>query len=122
MVFKCVGCDSVIVWDGKGLFSYTCPCGARIWYNDENGALALPCSLIFALVSKTGIPHLEFLIGESAHTSPVKEGVTQALVESGAIWMKDCEQCRRDGSYRRKLEREKRIALLEAERIIGHGR
>ena len=121
MAFRCIGCDFLIPWDGRGIFCYTCPCGAHIFYNDETGQLSIPASLAIALHEKGSIPHLDYLIGESNHTSPVKEAIRETLVACGAIWMKDCEQCRRDGTYRRKLEREKRLALLEAERILRNG-
>jgi hypothetical protein len=117
MSIKCIGCDSPVPWDGKGLFCYTCPCGAHIFYDDETGRPVIPVSLAFALhYKKKDVPHLDYLIGESDYTSPVKEEITRFLIERGAIWMKDCEQCRQDGTYQQKLERDKYIAMLEAER------
>jgi len=32
---KCIGCDTQIPWDGAGIFSYTCLCGATIFYDER---------------------------------------------------------------------------------------
>ncbi|GAI26624.1 unnamed protein product [marine sediment metagenome] len=121
MAFKCIGCDSCIPWDGKGTFCYTCACGAHIFYNEETGQLAPPASLVIALHRKTNIPHLDYLVGEYDYTSPIKEKMIQELVEKGAIWMRDCEQCLRDGTYQRKLDREKYLAVEKAKEIMRSG-
>lgn len=34
--------------------------------------------------------------------------------------MRDCEQCKRDGTLERALEREAHMAVLEAQRIMRH--
>ena len=120
-MIRCIGCNAVILWDGKGLFSFTCPCKSTIFYNDELGQFVLPASLVMALLLGKDIPHLDYLIGESDYTSPAKEAITRVLKASGSIWMKDCEKCRQSGAYQRKLEREKHLALLEVERIIKDG-
>lgn len=118
MSFKCVGCDTNIGWDGEGVFCYTCPCGAHIFYDNENGSLAPPASLVFALKLGRPLPHLDYLVGESDHTSAIKERLISELREKGAIWMSECEQCQKDGTLQRKLEREKALAVFEAEMII----
>lgn len=122
MAFKCAGCDSHIPWDGKGNFCYTCPCGAHIFYNGETGQLALPASLVIALHQKRNIPHLDYLVGESGYTSPFKEELILELVEKGAVWMKDCPQCLQDGTYQRKLDRDKHLALEEAKILLNRSR
>jgi len=109
---KCVGCDTQIPWDGTGILSYTCPCGATIFY-DETGRWFLPARLIMALAEGRELPHLDYLVGESDHTSFIKEKLIEELREKGAIWVKECEQCRQ-----RKLEWEKKIAVFEAEMIV----
>lgn len=121
-MWKCIGCDSPIPWDGKGTFSYTCRCGARIFYDYENMALALPSCLVIARNARKGnIPHLDGLIGRSDHASLIKAEMAARLVGLGAIWMKDCQQCRSDGTYQREIEREQHLAILEAERIVRNG-
>ncbi|MBA7664305.1 hypothetical protein ES703_72363 [subsurface metagenome] len=84
----------------------------------------MPASLIFAIyyLQQLGIkpesPHIDYYLGDSNHTSEIKESVTKQLLEMGFIWMKDCEQCKRDGTLERKLKREEHSAVLEAERIL----
>lgn len=117
---KCIGCDANIGWDGKGLWSYTCPCGSRIFYNEDTGQLALPASLILNLASENPgpLPHLDDLVGESQHTSPLKERLIAELRQKGFIWMNECEQCKKDGTLQKRLDRETYLALMEVERII----
>lgn len=125
MSYKCVGCDGVIPWDGKGAFAYTCPCGASLFYDEETLAPVMPASLIFAIdrLRRMGIrpegPHIDYYLGDSNLTSEIKEAVTEQLLEMGFIWMKDCKQCQEDGTYAKKLDREKRLLIEEAERILG---
>ena len=106
MSFKCIGCDRDIGWDGKGTFSYTCPCGALIFYEVETGKLALPTSFILNAAAGRPLPHLNDLLGESDYTSPLKERVIQELRSRGYIWMEECEQCKKDGTLAKKKERE----------------
>lgn len=126
MGFKCIGCDSIIGWDGKGMFCYTCPCGATVFYNDEDGKLAPPASLFRAINKKKLFPgevltpHIDYYVGDSDYTSEIKERFIKELLDLGFIWMKDCEQCQKDGTLQRKLDREKALALREAESIIRH--
>ncbi len=118
-MYKCIGCDGQIPWDGTGLFSYTCPCGATIFYNEETGGLTLPASVAMGMSKGRSLPHLGDLVGESVFTSPLKEKLIAELREKGFIWMSECEQCQKDGTLKRKQEREKHLALREAERIIS---
>lgn len=120
MTFRCVGCNNIIPWDGTGIFSYTCPCGGHIFYNEDSGQLSPPASLVIAIHEKRDLPHLDYLIGNSSFTSLLKERVIKELTELGAIWMKDCPQCLADGTYQRTLEREKARALMEAEMILKY--
>ena len=122
MSIKCIGCNRDIEWDGKELFSYTCPCGATIFYNETNGHLALPYSLLLNLSKSASLPHLDDLVGESNHTSPFKEMLITELREKGFIWMRECEQCQKDGTLERKLKGEKVAAVEEAEMIIRHSK
>jgi hypothetical protein len=53
------------------------------------------------------LPHLEYLVGASEHTSPEKERVVRSLRGLGFTWLEECEQCQKDSSlerYRRLLE------------------
>lgn len=124
MGYKCVGCDTIIPWDGKGTFAYTCRCGATLFYETETLKLVMPASLVFAIYwqQQLGIkpetPHIDYYLGDSNHTSEIKDAVVRQLLEMGFIWMKDCEQCQRDGTLARKLEREKHLAVTEAERLL----
>lgn len=117
-MYKCLGCDKAIPWDGKCLLSYTCSCGATIFYNEDTQALAPPFSLIRSLQAGTALPHLNDLVGESSHTSPPKEQIISELRSKGFIWMEECEQCKNDGTLKRKQDREAHLATLEAESII----
>jgi hypothetical protein len=61
------------------------------------------------------------MVGESDYTSPVKEQFIEGMKKLGAVWMKDCPQCQKDGTYQRYLDREKSLAVREAEAIIRTG-
>jgi len=119
MGFKCIGCDRDIGWDGKGTFSATCRCGARIMYHAETLSFALPASLIMSLAGVKRLPHLNDLVGESNFTSRLKEALIEELRNRGFIWMEECDQCKRDGTLKRRQEREKRLAVQEAETILA---
>lgn len=121
MSWRCVGCNSEIGWDGKGTLCYTCRCDGHTFYNDETGQFAPPSSLIIAIYEKRDLPHLDYLIGKSDFTSPLKEKLIEELRSLGAVWMKECPQCLADGTYQRMLDREKALALFEAEAIVKHG-
>lgn len=111
MPFRCIGCNALVPWDGKGSFSGKCTCGSHIIYNEDTHELALPTSLAAILhAGRSGgdIPHLDFLVGRADYTSPLKEAMIEVLTKRGAIWMKDCEQCRKDGTYQKALEKGKR--------------
>jgi hypothetical protein len=118
MGYKCIGCDREIGWDGKALFSYTCPCGATTFYNEEGGMVAPTYSLARNLQLGVPLPHLNNIVGESTYTSTIKEKFIEELRKKGFIWMEECEECQKDGTLRRKQEREKHRAVIEAEAII----
>jgi hypothetical protein len=92
-MLRCVGCGSTIPWDGRGLFAYTCPCGATLLI-DDGGGLALPVSLVMAVAEHREIPHIDYYLGRSSHTSPEKEKAYEFLRSLGARWSWECEQCR----------------------------
>jgi len=117
MGYKCIGCDRAIGWDGTRMFSYTCACGAAIFYSEETGHIAMPASVVIGISKGRSLPHLDDLVGESNHTSPFKEELITELRGKGFIWMKECKQCQRDGTLERKLKREKAMAVSEAEMI-----
>jgi len=118
-MFRCIGCDREIGWDGNGAFSYTCPCGSRVFYHKLTEQLALPASLVLALHEGRELPHLDGLVGTSNFTSVLKERFIAELQGKGAIWMEDCEQCQNDGTLERSRAREKWLATQEAERVLG---
>ncbi len=116
---KCIGCGNPIPWDGISLFSYTCPCGATVFYDEETGRIALPASVAIGISKGLSPRHLDGLVGESDHTSPLKDRLIAGLRKRGFIWMEECEQCQKDGTLKRKQDREKHLALMEAERIVS---
>lgn len=116
-MFHCIGCGGKIPWDGQGLFSYTCPCRATIFVNDESGNLALPCSLVIGVSKGTPLPHLDSLVGTSDYTSPEKERLIAELQDKGSIWMEECPQCRVDGTWERTMRHRERDKALEAVKV-----
>jgi hypothetical protein len=80
--------------------------------------MSMPVSYVLAKQEGREPPHLDYLVGTSSHTSIMKEAVIAFLKTQGSIWMKDCPQCLKDGTYQRVLDREKQQAIFEAEMII----
>ena len=81
--------------------------------------MGIPGSILLGLSKRSNIrAHLDHLVGESNHTSPLKEMLIEELRQIGSVWMEECEQCKKDGTLLRKQEREKWLALQEAERIV----
>ncbi len=118
-MFRCIGCDAQISWDGTGMFSYTCSCGATVFRNEETGQITMPGSVAIGISEGRTTPHLGDLVGESNYTSPIKERLVAELREKGFTWMEECEQCQKDGTLKRKQEREKHLALIEAEHLTS---
>jgi len=121
---KCLGCDRPIPWDGKGSFCYTCPCGATVFYQNEPvTSLMIPVSLsryLMALHQGMKVPapgHIERYVGTSSRNSELKSVFVGLLQRVGLTWMKDCPQCREDGTLQREQKREAYLAVKEAERI-----
>jgi DNA-directed RNA polymerase subunit RPC12/RpoP len=121
-MYKCIGCDREIGWDGTYDFDYTCPCGSHAFYDENTGDISFPMSYAMAKESGTDLPHLDYLVGKSSYTSILKENIIKFLQSQGAIWMKDCPSCLKDGTYQAECDREKRLAVKEAEMIIRRGR
>jgi len=90
---KCLGCGGNIPWDGRGLFAYTCPCGATIFYDEKTGVKP-PVSLIIGLHVKRPLPHIDYYLGRSEHASTEKEAMYMLLKEAGSVWSWECEDCR----------------------------
>jgi len=120
--FKCIGCDREIPWDGEGMFSYTCVCGSRIFYRVETESIAMPAPLVLSLAAGRPRAHFDDLVGESDFTSPLKERLIEELRSRGVTWMEECDQCKKDGTLKRRQEREKYLALREAEAITRRER
>ncbi len=111
-MYKCVGCDAQIPWDGKSMFSYTCGCGSTMFYDEETGHLSMPCSVALNIGGGgKALPHLNDLVGQSDYSSARKTDVIRTLREQGFIWMNECEQCKKSGTlarYEARLDRERR--------------
>ncbi len=105
-MFHCVGCGTEIPWDGESIFSYTCPCDATL-FSDEDCNVAIPFSILQSTLSglKRPLPHLGDLVGTSDYTSPEKERLTSELKERGFIWMEECTGCLLDGRLERRNKR-----------------
>lgn len=115
MSFKCVGCDAHIPWEGEGLFSYTCKCGATVFQDEENGKIALPASLIRNLSLNIATPHLGDIVGHSDYASPLKEQLICDLRSKRFIWMGECEACQKNGTLKREIERRQHWAKFNKE-------
>jgi hypothetical protein len=72
--------------------------------------------------SDVDIPHLDYLVGTSLHTSLLKTMFVEMVTALGAKWMKDCEKCQKDGTLRKEQEREAHLAVLEVQRILGRSK
>lgn len=122
-MFHCIGCNAQIPWDGKSLFSYTCPCGATVFANNNTGAPTLPASLVAGLaLGNKVLTHLDDLVGNSDYISDEKEAFISALKGLGSIWMSECEQCRADGTFdrhQRLLEVDRRVEAIRRRRALG---
>ncbi|MFQ5826677.1 MAG: hypothetical protein ACE5IA_04885 [Dehalococcoidia bacterium] len=100
-MFHCVGCGAKIDWDGRSGLSYTCPCGATIFAHDQSRALTYPSVMLLSMARGRALPHLEYLVGASEHSSPEKERVVSALRGLGFTSVEECERCQRDGGLER---------------------
>lgn len=124
MSYRCIGCNKTIPWDGRGTLCYTCLCGATLFYEVETLKPVMPASLIDAIntLQELGVkpesPHIDYYLGESNHTSGIRDLFIKVLLEMGFIWMEDCEQCQKDGTLERKQKREEHLGVVEAERIL----
>jgi len=103
MTFHCVGCGIEIAWDGTGLWSYTCPCGATL-FADENHQFAFPASLIIGLHEGRELPHIDYYLGFSNYISEEKQQAYEFLKSKGAIWSWDCPQCRERYLERKRMQ------------------
>lgn len=107
--YHCVGCGNPIPWDGKGLFAYTCRCGATL-FADENQTPALPASLIKGVVEGLELPHLDYYLGISNYVSAEKQQAYEELQKLGSTWSWNCDKC--------KLKTLKRIRAEVKEGVI----
>ncbi len=119
MHYKCMGCDNTIPWDGTGSFSYTCQCRATVFWDEETGSVTMPGSVVIGMSKGRSLPHLDDLVGNSDFTSPRKEAFINELKVKGFIWMEECEQCKKDGTLKRKQAREKYWLMQEAEHLTS---
>ena len=94
----CLGCENCIPWDGKGMFCYTCPCGATVFHRGD--FLIPPASLVFFLEAARNntLPrepaHYEYWLGRSAKVTALKRAVLADLKTLGVTSALDCEKCR----------------------------
>jgi DNA-directed RNA polymerase subunit RPC12/RpoP len=93
LTYRCVGCGRPIPWDGRGLFAYTCPCGANA-FADEEGNIVWPLSLHMALAEGREPPHIDHYVGRSNRVSELKERAIAFLRSKGARWSWECPECR----------------------------
>jgi len=93
LTLHCVGCGSIIPWDGKGLFAYTCICGGTV-FADDMGRMYFPASLIIDLYEGKELAHIDYYVGISNHMSREKQELIEFLKANGATWSWECPQCR----------------------------
>jgi len=91
--FFCLGCGVRIPWDGKGLFAYTCRCRATA-FRDEKWNLSMPVSFWEMLKEGREPPHIDYYLGVTKYTSPLKEQVYELLRKLGAVYSWECDECR----------------------------
>lgn len=91
--YHCCGCGRPIPWDGTGLFSYTCRCGATI-FADQNHKPAFPASLIIAIHEKREIPHIDYYLGFSNYVSVEKQALYEEFRKLGCLWSWECSRCK----------------------------
>ena len=97
VIMRCLGCGSAIPWDGEGLSAYACPCGATLFYEDGNNALAPPVSLLKSIggggpMSKP--MHLDYYLGISKFESDLRTKIIGELRSRGSVWSWECGECR----------------------------
>jgi len=124
---KCLGCGGEILWDGKGVLAYTCPCGATVFYDEEIDGYYIPVSLLRVMALGEEVYHIDYYLGKSNHTSPEKDAFYEKLRQMGAIWSWECPQCRErvvrttalkveEGFYRYELHPELKALVEEMKR------
>lgn len=121
MKFHCVGCGNSIPWDGTSLFSYTCRCGGHVFVG-EDGRPSFPASVIMQAHEEKPITHLDDIIGVSDYTSPEKDALIAELRSFGFTWMKECEQCKADGTlkwYQQRQELDRRHTQVSERLRLG---
>jgi len=102
------------------MFSYTCACGANIFWSKETGQITMPASVALGMAKEQTLPHLDDLVGNSDFSSPRKTQLISELRDKGFIWMRECGQCRADGILERRewrLRREKRRVEITEQAI-----
>lgn len=119
---KCLGCDREIPWNGTGLFAYTCPCGATIFYDEKKG-ICPPASLVLGLYEHRELPHIDYYLGKSNFWSKEKQEMCDFLRGKGAIWSWECDQCKERVIERSKMEKQEGFYPLEfhkdLEQLVG---
>lgn len=110
---KCVGCGREVNLDKRGLFSYTCPCGSRVFYDEKRDVFYYPVSLHVAEIEKRGLPHIDYFLGYSNHQSDRKKLFYYLLRSKGSIWSWECPRCRK--KFLERVKREKEMGLYPFE-------
>lgn len=100
MMVECVGCGNKFQTEA-GMLCYTCPCGATILMLNNN--LAPPASLITGIVEGKELPHLDYYLGLSKHSTPAKEQLIKELRQLGCVWSWECPTCRERFLKRHKM-------------------
>jgi DNA-directed RNA polymerase subunit RPC12/RpoP/uncharacterized protein YlaI len=125
-LIRCVGCGREIKWDGKGVFAYTCPCGARVFYDEKVGFI-FPASFFMSLLKGVEFPHIDYYLGKSAYWDDVKQQIYKFLRDKGAVWSWECDECKKKVIEQTKIEIKEGLypfeihpelkSLLEVERV-----
>lgn len=105
--YHCVGCGRIIPWNGRGVFAYTCPCGARLFAGPKG--YSLPASLIFGVPNGKELPHIDYYLGISDFVSAEKTKALEELKKAGCIWSWDCPKCKDETLFLRWNERRNKL-------------
>ncbi|MDP3063877.1 MAG: hypothetical protein Q8O40_11810 [Chloroflexota bacterium] len=120
----CVGCGGPVCTLRPGhTVAIACRCGAGspILYEPTTArVMAMPGSLYRALARKDTMPHLEYYLGYSDHTSQVKDRITLELQAAGSTSQRDCTkmECQKAYQRGRAVWLEERQPALERQRRI----
>ena len=111
-IIHCVGCGTIIPWDGTGTFAYTCRCGGTL-FADSAGTLYPPASLVLTLAGKRELPHIDYYLGISNYVSIEKQRIYEEFRKLGAKWSWECDICKERFLKRKKMELKEGLIVSE---------